>query len=183
MRATQYLGLVALFGVLGCGSGSEDGPTVARVEPFVKERSARPRSDSPTPEQAAVQRLLDAKNAEFRTRFETLVAESRPADVKAMLKGFHEATEKLDVAGCPVPVRATWTKHLKAWKDLTSAIGRLPDTYEGVEFMDTLHSLFRGNAEKGKPLGGDVVAGVQNVLKTTSELHTAVEQAGLSMSK
>lgn len=175
----------ALLGAsAGCSGSGEDKSGVAAVKPFLVEKLVRPKADAtPTAEQAAIQGLMEANRAEFNTRFETLTAESTPADVKKAFAGYCEAVEKHDVAGCPLQFRAAFTRHLKDWKALTAALGRLPNAYEGVEFMDMLQALFQNASERGKPLGADVVNGVKAVAKSLADLHAAAERAGMELLK
>lgn len=175
----------ALFGALaGCSGSGDDKPSVAAVKPFVTEKLVRPKSDAtPTAEQAAIQTFMEANRAEFNTRFEALTAEATPADVKKAFAGYAEAMAKQEVAGCPLQFRAAFAQHLKDWKALTAALGRLPNAYEGVEFMDMLQSLFQSGSDRGKPLGADVVNGVKAVTKSLADLHAAAERAGMELIK
>ena len=183
--AVRVLAALTLLSAAGCsGSSDEKVPTVAAVQPFVAEKTVRPKADaSPTPEQAAIAAVLEVNKTEFNARFEGLAAEATPADVKKLFAGYVEAVEKQETAGCPIAFRAAWTRHLKDWKTLTTSIGRLPNAYEGVEFLDMVQALFQGSSEKGKPLGADVVNGVKAVLKSLADVHTAAERAGMETVK
>ena len=177
--ATALLGALA-----GCSGSGDDKPSVSVVKPFVTEKLVRPKADAtPTVEQAAIQALMEANRTEFNSRFEPLTAESSPADVKKAFAGYAEAMAKQDVAGCPLQFRAAFTQHLKDWKALTAALSRLPNAYEGVEFMDMLQSLFQSGSDRGKPLGADVVTGVKVVTKSLADLHSAAERAGMELIK
>ena len=168
----------------GCSDSGEDKSTVAALAPFVVERSVRPKGDATaTAEQAAIQALLEANRAEFNGRFAGLTAEATPADVTKTLAGYAAAMEQQPLAGCPLPVRAVFGRHVKDWKALTSALGRLPNAYEGVEFLDMLQALFQSASERGKPLGADVVNAVRAVTKSLGELHAAAEKAGMELVK
>jgi hypothetical protein len=174
----------AAAGIAGCGSPGTEPAAVAPVQPFVTERTAQPRNgDDPTPEQAAVQKLLAANKAAFDGQFAKLTAEATPADVT---KGFAAYTDEMtayDASGCPLAFRGAWARHLKDWKALTKAVGFLPNAYEGVEFMDMLNGLFASGSDRGKPLGADVATGVKAVKKSLGEVHSAAERMGLELLK
>jgi len=181
---TLALATTLLLSAAGCSDPGDDKPVVAAVAPFVVERAVRPKGDAtPTGEQAAVQALLAANRTEFNTRFEALTAEATPSDVTKTLAGYVAAMEQQPVAGCPVPVRAAFGRHLKDWKALAAALGRLPNAYEGVEFLDMMQSLFVNSSERGKPLGADVANAVRAVNKSLGELHAATEKAGMELVK
>ena len=181
---TLALATALLVTAAGCSSSPEEKSGVAALTPFVAERSVRPKGDAtPTAEQAAIQALLEANRSEFNSRFATLTAEATPADVTKALAGYTAAMDQQPLAGCPLPVRAAFGRHLKDWKALTGALSRLPNAYEGVEFLDMLQALFQLASERGKPLGADVVNGVRAVTKSLAEVHGAAERAGMELVK
>ncbi len=168
----------------GCGYSGEDKTTVAALAPFVVERSVRPKGDAtPTAEQAAIQSLLASNRSEFNARFETLTAEATPSAVTKVLTGYVEAVDRLDLAGCPLGVRSAFKRQVKDWKALAAALGRLPNAYDDVEFMDMLQSLFQNASDRGKPLGADVGNAVKAINKSLGELHAAAEKAGMEFVK
>ncbi len=181
---TLAIATAILLTAAGCSDAPEEKSGVAALTPFVVERSVRPKGDATaTPEQAAVQALLEANRAEFNGHFALLTAEATPADVAKGLAGYVAAMEQQPLAGCPLTVRAAFGRHLKDWKALTAALSRLPNAYEGVEFLDMLQSLFLSASERGKPLGADVVNGVRAVNKSLAELYAAAEKAGMEVVK
>ncbi len=181
---TLMIATAVLLTAAGCSEPVEDKSGVAALTPFVAERTVRPKGDAAaTAEQAAIQALMEANRSEFNSRFAALTAEATPADVTKTLAGYAAAMEQQPLAGCPLPVRAAFGRHLKDWKALAAALGRLPNAYEGVEFLDMLQALFQSASERGKPLGADVVNGVRAVTKSLTELHAATEKAGLELVK
>ena len=181
---TFVIATALLATVAGCSDTAEEKSGVAALTPFVVERSVRPKGDATaTTEQAAIQVLLEANRTEFNSHFASLTAEATPADVTKALAGYVAAMEQQPLAGCPLPVRAAYGRHLKDWKALTAALGRLPNAYEGVEFLDMLQSLFQNASERGKPLGADVVNGVRAVSRSLADLHAATEKAGMELVK
>jgi len=168
----------------GCSDPPEDKPTVAALTPFVADRPVRVKGDAtPTADQAAALALLEANRAEFTTRFAVLTAEATPSDVKAALAGYAAAVEPLPMPACPLPMRAAFGRHLKDWKALAAALSRLPNAYEGVEFLDMMQSLFANATDRGKPLGADVVNAVRAVNKSHADLKAAAEKLGLEFVK
>ena len=77
-------------------------------------------------------------------------------------------------------VVAAHQRHAKAWRTLQAAINRLPDAYQGDEFMNSLYSLFHDDGKNGRTLGGDVIKTVQRVNESYAEVYTSAESYGIA---
>lgn len=186
MRRT-VLALVALSVVAsaGCSGGlrlpwSSHNPNAA--EPLLAPKNSQKKSDSPsTPEQDAVLRVLEELKTATKTGFDGLRIDAQPSVVTKMAQTVVGTMEKTDMSGCPTEFQHAFQKHQKAWKGFVTAVGRLPDgAYPDVEFMDSLYGLFKNDPQRGKVLGGDVVAAVRKVNASYNELFTVAEGYGIS---
>lgn len=180
VRIYSWPVLAGCFLIAGCFSASpQAGPTPGSVEPFLVDGVAKKKDGIHGPEAEAMLTLLNENRTQFRARFETLKADSQPSEVVKAFQGYVVDLEKLPTKDCPVEFRASWLRYLKAWKELNTTLGRLPNAYEDVEFLDALQYLFRGNTEKGKKLGGDVMAAVKSVNKTHQQIYAAANNYGI----
>lgn len=125
-------------------------------------------------------RVLDADQNQFKGGFDAMKPNSQPSAVKAMVAAYAEQLEKVDLNGCPGEFAAAHQRHAKAWRMLQAAINRLPDAYQGDEFMNSLYSLFHDDGKNGRTLGGDVIKTVQRVNESYAEVYTSAESYGIA---
>jgi len=183
-RFTVLPVVLCSFLVAGCFSSVVPaGSTSVGVEPFLNDGVVKKKEGIHGPEAEGMLNILTENRTLFRARFETLTADSQPAEVVKAFRGYVAELEKLDAKPCPVEFRATWTRYLKAWRELNNTLGRLPNAYEDVEFLDALQYLFRGNTDKGRKLGGDVMAAVKQVNKSHQQVYAAADNYGIEKSR
>ena len=171
------------FLIAGCFSPPPSGLAPGSIEPFLNDGVAQKKDGIHGPEAEGMLTLLSENRTAFRARFESFTADSQPAEVVKAFQGYVAELEKLDVKPCPIEFRAAWNRYLKSWKELNGMLGRLPNAYEDVEFLDALQYLFRGNAEKGKKLGGDVMMAVKNVNRAHQQIYAAAQNYGIEIER
>lgn len=185
MRSNLKFGVLVVLGLLipvaGCDfvGGSEE-----KTPPLLKEKSVSKKGSGPsTTEQDAILRVLDSNKEQFKGGFNEMRAQSQPSAVKKMMAPYLKHMAEVDLNGCPDEFKSAHTRHAKAWYQLDAALGRLPDAYNGTEFMDSLYALFAGNKTRGRSLGGDVIAAVERVTTTEAELFTSATNYGLEVTE
>lgn len=181
-RFFAWPAVVCCFLIAGCNPSPTVGPPPGSIEPFLITGAVKKKDGIHGPEAEGMLTILTENRTLFRSRFETLKADSQPTEVVKAFQVYVTELEKLDAKPCPVEFRGTWLRYLKAWRELNSALGRLPSAYEDVEFLDALQHLFRGNTEKGRKLGGDVMAAVKTVNKTHQQVYAAAQNYGIETS-
>ena len=169
------MAVALLLPTIGCSVAELEPVKAVGIQPFLKDRNAKKKVDSPaTAEQDAILRVLDENKTHFKSGFESINADSQPTAVTKMFGTYLDKIDKIDLKNCPLEFRGAWSRYVKAWKALHAKMGRLPDDYEDVTFMDALQSLFRNETEKGKLLGGDVMQAVKQVTTTYAALFSAL---------
>lgn len=178
--------VLPLLTAVGCGYGFNPGratpPGKRAVEPLLQSPAAQTKSDG-TPEQAAIQAALDLLKAKYKDGFEGLKADAQPSAVKQLAGDVSAAMRGHDLGVAPGEFKTVWERHRKAWKALHTAVGRLPDAYDGTEFTDALTGLFKNDPNRGKSLGGDMVDAVRAVAKSHDDLYASAEDYGLEVEK
>jgi len=177
--ALSVLALATVLPAIGCGRGRSTATPEPKAPPWLAEKTAKPRDQS-NPQQEAIMRVLEADQAHFKGGFDAMLPTSQPSAVKVMILSYVDHLEKVDMSGCPIEFIAAHNRHMKGWRLLHAAINRLPDAYQGEEFMNSLYSLFHENGKNGQSLGGDVIQTVKRVNSTYVELYTSAEGYGLS---
>jgi len=179
--ALTVAALAAFLPAVGCSRGGATSPSERKASPWLSEKTAKAKGNGPTtPEQDAILRVFDADQNEFKGGFDSMKANSQPSAVRAMVGKYADHLDKVDVVGCPAEFAAAHARHAKAWHQLQSSILRLPDAYEGDEFMNSLYSLFHNDGSNGRSLGGDVIQAVKKVNATYAEIYASGENYGLS---
>lgn len=169
------MAVALLVPTIGCSVNELEPVKAVGIQPFLKDRNVKKKVDSTvTAEQDAILRVLDENKTHFKSGFEFITTESQPTAVTKMFGTYLDKIDKIDLKNCPLEFRGAWSRYVKAWKALHTKIGRLPDAYEDVTFMDALQSTFRNETEKGKVLGGDVMQAVKQVVTTYAELFSAL---------
>lgn len=175
---------VAILGlslsVVGCSKPAPPPANPKAAKPWFDEKKHHRKGEGPsTPQQDAILKVLDEDRQHFKTGFETLQADSQPSNVSKMIADYLSHRDQADLAPCPSEFVAAHQRHTKAWRQLQTALARLPDAYEGLEFMDALFGLFHGDSTKGRPLGGDVIQAVKKINQAFAEEYTAAEVYGI----
>lgn len=178
-RAVTIVAGVALTHVVGCGFFSSGKDSDRPAPWFAERRFERRESNSSTPEQDAIIRVLDGNQEHLTTAFAALARTSQPSAVAVLAREYADHISAGDLAGCPAEFRAAVGRHAQAWKQLAATLARFPDAYEGSEFMTNLGFLFHGDEARGRSLGGDLIAAVGQVNHTYGEQFTAAEGYGI----
>ncbi len=181
--AAVLLALAALAPAVGCnfhfGRAAAGGQA---APPLLTEKTVHAKGNGPsTPEQDAILNVLQADRDQFKAGYDALRADSQPSALCKMIAKYQEHLEKTEAAGCPSQFRSARDRHAAAWQQLHDALSRLPDAYEGGEFMDALQALFHNSPVRGRSLGGDVIAAVEQVNGTYDEVYASAAGYGLAV--
>lgn len=167
----------------GCGFLQFGGPKPKDVSPasaagLRPERMCRKKPNAPaTPEQAAVFTFLDEDKARFAEATAGVGRKSPPSAVTAALAGYAEKLSAADAGPLPAEFQTELARYRDAYRDLPRVLARLPDgSFEGAAFYDALAALFRGDADKGKPLGGDAAEAVKTAKAAAAKLYETAAQ-------
>ena len=182
----RLLVVLPLVAAVGCGYGFNPGRSTAPgkrpVEPLLQSKGAQKKADA-GPAQEAMLAALDALKATSKQQFDLLKADAQPSGVRQLAADMVAALKAHDLGAAPEDFKLAWGRHRKAWQALQSAVGHLPDAYEGIDFTDALLGLFKDDPNRGKSLGGDVVEAVKAVTKSHADLYAAAEAHGLEVEK
>jgi hypothetical protein len=177
LAALLFAALVPLAGCMKSKAASRS------VQPFLPAKTAKAKEGSPsTPEQDAIIRVLEADRAVVKGGFDKLEVDSQPSAFVKMMAGFDEHYEKTDTAGLPAEFKAARSRYWKAWGRLQETLTKFPDSFDDVEFMDAMGSLFRNERAKGRKLGGEVMDVVDLLNQVYVEMYTSAEGYGVEVS-
>lgn len=184
MRRLKFLlpalAVAALAPLTGCLKGKAQGPRT--VGTLLPSKTAKAKGNGPvTPEQDAVLRVLEWDKEAFKAGFDSLQVDSQPSAFVKMMAEFDDRFHKADLACCPAEFRAARSRYIKSWEKLRAVLGKFPDAYEDVEFMDAIGALFRHDRAKGRKLGGEVMDAVEQLHAAYAEMYTSAEGYGIDV--
>ncbi|MGL6075910.1 MAG: hypothetical protein ACRC8S_17270 [Fimbriiglobus sp.] len=186
MRTWKWLPILALGWVVGCGSSTPEvvEDDTAKVKPYFRVRTiSAAEGTEPNAAQAALLAAVEKQQKGWQDQLATLTTESKPKEFCKAMKGYCDLLDQIDISAAPSAFRIAWGKYVKAVKAVHASVVPVPDTFEEGDFMTQIEAAFKGNGEKAKGLGGDVVQATRNMSKTDGELYTAAEKCGLAVSK
>ena len=154
-------------------------PTAVRAEKTFRKKAGGPT----TPEQDAVYRALDDDREHFRQVTDGLRSDAQPSQLAQGLERYHDHLMKTDLGTAPAEFRAAFGRYRTAVGGLHKALARLPDHFEEAAFLQAYFDLARGDSNRSKRLGGDVVKAVRDLNAALAEVYAAAEGYGIELDK
>jgi hypothetical protein len=186
MRTWKWLPILALGWLVGCGSPTPETveDDTSKVKSYFRIRAVTaPEGLEPNTAQAAAISAVEKQQKEWLAQIATLTTESKPKDFCKAMKAYADSLDQIDISAAHSAFRLAWGKYVKAVKAVHASVVPVPDTFEEGEFMTQVEAAFKGNAEKAKGLGGDVLQAAKNMNKHDGELYAAAEKCGLAVAK